>query len=50
MVPQSFGFPFEQGFAPNQNKQHTTEKLLDELAQNVTNGAKAGLIDPVIYR
>ncbi|WDN94106.1 ATP-dependent protease ATP-binding subunit ClpE [Bacillus velezensis] len=52
MGPQSFGFPFEQGFAPNQNKQQAgPEKgLLDELAQNVTNGAKAGLIDPVIGR
>ncbi|QDF55676.1 ATP-dependent Clp protease (class III stress protein) [Bacillus velezensis] len=52
MGPQSFGFPFEQGFAPNQNKQQAgSEKgLLDELAQNVTNGAKAGLIDPVIGR
>ncbi|XLG13989.1 ATP-dependent Clp protease ATP-binding subunit ClpE [Bacillus velezensis] len=52
MGPQSFGFPFEQGFAPNQNKQQSgPEKgLLDELAQNVTNGAKAGLIDPVIGR
>ncbi|QQD83399.1 AAA family ATPase [Bacillus siamensis] len=51
MGPQSFGFPFEQGFAPGQNKQDSRKKgLLDELAQNVTNGAKAGLIDPVIGR
>jgi ATP-dependent Clp protease ATP-binding subunit ClpE len=52
MGPQSFGFPFEQGFAPDQHKQQAGRKkgLLDELAQNVTNGAKAGLIDPVIGR
>ncbi|PSA92029.1 ATP-dependent Clp protease ATP-binding subunit [Bacillus atrophaeus] len=54
MGPQSFGFPFEQGFfqQKDQAAQQSGGKkgLLDELAQNVTNGAKAGLIDPVIGR
>ncbi|MBY8913910.1 ATP-dependent protease ATP-binding subunit ClpE [Bacillus sp. YC2] len=50
--PQSFGFPFEQAFHADKNEQQSQRKkgLLDELAQNVTNGAKAGLIDPVIGR
>ncbi|MEC1682987.1 ATP-dependent protease ATP-binding subunit ClpE [Bacillus mojavensis] len=53
MGPQSFGFPFEQAFQPKeQGAAKASEKkgLLDELAQNITNGAKAGLIDPVIGR
>ncbi|MHA6488125.1 ATP-dependent protease ATP-binding subunit ClpE [Bacillus cabrialesii] len=53
MGPQSFGFPFEQAFQPkeqNAAKQSEKKGLLDELAQNITNGAKAGLIDPVIGR
>ncbi|MFT4401196.1 ATP-dependent protease ATP-binding subunit ClpE [Bacillus sp. SW14] len=53
MGPQSFGFPFEQAFQPkeqNAAKQSEKKGLLDELAQNITNGAKAGLIDPVISR
>ncbi|MFH0345412.1 ATP-dependent protease ATP-binding subunit ClpE [Bacillus vallismortis] len=53
MGPQSFGFPFEQTFQPkeqNAAKQSEKKGLLDELAQNITNGAKAGLIDPVIGR
>ncbi|MGP9037723.1 ATP-dependent protease ATP-binding subunit ClpE [Bacillus stercoris] len=53
MGPQSFGFPFEQAFQPKEQstaKQSGKKGLLDELAQNITNGAKAGLIDPVIGR
>ncbi|OBA09327.1 ATP-dependent Clp protease ATP-binding subunit [Bacillus subtilis] len=53
MGPQSFGFPFEQAFQPQDQsaaKQSEKKGLLDELAQNITNGAKAGLIDPVIGR
>ncbi|UQZ41848.1 ATP-dependent protease ATP-binding subunit ClpE [Bacillus subtilis] len=53
MGPQSFGFPFEQAFQPKEHsaaKQSGKKGLLDELAQNITNGAKAGLIDPVIGR
>ncbi|KUP37117.1 ATP-dependent protease ATP-binding subunit ClpE [Bacillus halotolerans] len=53
MGPQSFGFPFEQAFQPIEQsaaKQSEKKGLLDELAQNITNGAKAGLIDPVIGR
>lgn len=53
MGPQSFGFPFEQAFQPKEQsaaKQSEKKGLLDELAQNITNGAKAGLIDPVIGR
>ncbi|MEK4377637.1 ATP-dependent protease ATP-binding subunit ClpE [Bacillus sp. FSL R5-0434] len=53
MGPQSFGFPFEQAFQLKEQsaaKQSEKKGLLDELAQNITNGAKAGLIDPVIGR
>ncbi|AZV47998.1 MULTISPECIES: ATP-dependent protease ATP-binding subunit ClpE [Bacillus] len=53
MGPQSFGLPFEQAFQPKEQsaaKQSEKKGLLDELAQNITNGAKAGLIDPVIGR
>ncbi|ADM37456.1 ATP-dependent protease ATP-binding subunit ClpE [Bacillus spizizenii ATCC 6633 = JCM 2499] len=53
MGPQSFGFPFEHAFQPKEHsaaKQSEKKGLLDELAQNITNGAKAGLIDPVIGR
>ncbi|MGG3802533.1 AAA family ATPase [Metabacillus fastidiosus] len=62
--PQNFGsFPFEQffkGFAQHNNFEHQTNKqqtqqsggggILDELGRNVTNAARAGLIDPVIGR
>ncbi|MCY7918827.1 ATP-dependent protease ATP-binding subunit ClpE [Bacillus vallismortis] len=53
MGPHSFGFPFEHASQPkeqNAAKQSEKKGLLDELAQNITNGAKAGLIDPVIGR
>lgn len=53
MGPQLFGgssfFSQQAGHAPNM-EQPKQKGLLDELGRNLTNGANAGLIDPVIGR
>ncbi|WP_226035356.1 ATP-dependent Clp protease ATP-binding subunit [Aquibacillus saliphilus] len=42
--------PFASGKEANSQQQTNKKGLLDELGRNLTNGARAGLIDPVIGR